>query len=265
MLTTNHGDQLNVLITRPTTKSQALAESLATVNIACVQQPLFDYQPLADYQTSEKLLVNSDIIIFVSVAAVEFSQLTFASQNWRYQHIIAVGKATKTALQLSGINPVICPKQENSEGLLALGELSKDLNHKSVTIVRGDGGREHLAQQLITAGATVNYLESYQRIWRTFAKDISKQWLKQQINCIVVTSNALLEKLVALTINNHEQHSVDYWQNECTWLVASQRIGDKATQLGLTKVVISDGASAQAITAKLRQIETNQQRKNIYP
>lgn len=189
MMITRNGDKLNVLITRPTKKSQTLAEALATVNIAYVKQPLFDYQTLADYQTSEKCLVNIDIIIFVSVAAVEFAQLTFAAQNWRYQHIIAVGKATKAALQLIGINPVICPKQENSEGLLALPVLSKNLKHKTVTIVRGNGGREHLAQHLIALGAEVNYLESYQRLWRTFVKDINKQWLQQQINCIVVTSN----------------------------------------------------------------------------
>lgn len=254
MLITKSNDKLNVLITRPTKKAQALAQALNAIDIACVNQPLFDYQPLADRQTSEKLLVNIDIIIFVSVAGVEFSQATLAAQNWHYQQIIAVGKATKAALKSLGINNVICPKQENSEGLLTLTELTQDLRNKSITIVRGNGGREHLAKQLRISGAAVNYLESYQRVWRTFAKDISKQWLKQQINCIVVTSNALLEKLVELTINNHEQHSVNYWQNQCTWLVASQRIGDKATQLGLTNIVVSDGASEQAITVTLQQL-----------
>jgi len=256
--------KLNVLITRPTKKAQALAESLATIGIACVNQPLFDYQPLADHQTSKNLLTNGNIIIFVSVAAVEFANAAFAAKNWHYQHIIAVGSATKASLQLLGINHVTCPQQENSEGLLALPELNKKFCHDSITIVRGNGGREYLAKHLNEHGAKVNYLESYQRVWRTFTEDIGKHWFKQQINCIVVTSNAILEKLGQLTFAEHEQSSAknntqqltEYWRNQCLWVVASQRIANTAKQLGLTRVVISDGASESAITTTLRQLES---------
>jgi len=254
MLTTNNGDKLNVLITRPTKKAQALSSLLKEQSIACVNQPLFDYQPLADRQTSENLLVNSDIIIFVSVAAVEFADKIFSANKWHYQHIVAVGKATTIALQHLGINTVICPNQENSEGLLTLPILNKRLDDITITIVRGNGGREHLAKHLKESGAKVNYLESYQRVWRTFAKDINKQWFKLQINCIVITSNAILEKLVQLTVDTSTQPLANYWQNQCLWLVASQRIGNKAKQLGLTHVVISDGAGEQAITATLQQL-----------
>jgi uroporphyrinogen-III synthase len=248
-----------VLITRPTKKAQALSASLAEQNIACVNQPLFDYQPLADKKTSASLLVDPNIIIFVSAAAVEFAHATFPAHHWRYQHVVAVGKATKTALQQLGINNVICPSQENSEGLLSLPLFSKGLSDKSITIVRGNGGRELLAQHLKASGAAVHYLESYQRIWRTFTKDISNQWFGQQINCIVVTSNAILEKLVQMTLENlapsNTQQLTNYWHNQCVWVVASQRISDKAKQFGLTHIVISDGASEQAITTTLQQLK----------
>jgi len=268
MLITNNGVKLNVLITRPTKKAQALAESLSASNIACVNQPLFDYQPLADHQTSENLLTNGNIIIFVSVAAVEFANKTFAAQNWRYQYIIAVGRATRAALQLLGINNVHCPQQENSEGLLTLAVLNKSFDGEPITIVRGNNGREHLAKRLIEQGAKVNYLESYQRVWRTFTEDIGNQWFKQQINCIVVTSNAILEKLVQLIITQQEQSSAqnstknnaqqltEYWRNQCLWVVASHRIANTAKQFGLAHVMISDGASENAITATLQQLES---------
>jgi len=250
--------KLNVLITRPTKKAQAVAESLATIGIACVNQPLFDYQPLADLKTSEKLLTNANIIIFVSVAAVEFAQTAFAAQNWRYQHIIVVGRATKAALEQLGIENILCPQQENSEGLLTLPELNKNFYEESITIVRGNGGREHLATYLKEHGAKVNYLESYQRVWRTFTEDIAKQWFKQQINCIVVTSNAILEKLVQLTVGQAQsdtQQSVEYWQEQCLWIVASQRIAATAKQFGLSHVIISNGASESAITTTLQKLE----------
>ena len=260
MLTINNGEKLNVLITRPTKKAQALAESLATMGIACVNQPLFDYQPLAGYQTSKDLLTSGNTIIFVSVAAVEFAHATIAAQNWHYKHIIAVGRATKAALQQLKIDDVLCPQQENSEGLLTLPELNKDISNNSITIVRGNGGREHLAEHLNNLNAKVYYLESYQRIWRTFTEGIGKQWFKQQINCIVVTSNAILEKLAQLTLAEHEQDNAqqltEYWRSQCVWLVASQRIANKAKQLGLAHVMISDGASENAITATLRKLES---------
>lgn len=261
MLTTNNIDRLNVLITRPAKKAQALSALLEKQSIACVNQPLFDYLPLADSQTSKNLLVDKDILIFVSIAAVEFAHATFAAHNWRYQQIVAIGNSTKAALQHLGINNVICPQQENSEGLLALPMFQKDLCNKSITIVRGNGGRELLADELTSSGANVNYLESYQRVWRIFTKDVSKQWLALQINCIVVTSNTILEKLVQLTLGQTEQSSaqplVDYWRNQCLWVVVSQRIADNARQLGLQHVITSDGANEQAITATLRQLNNN--------
>lgn len=255
MLTTNNNCSLNVLAARPTKKAQALTLLLNQHGIACVSQPLFDYQPLADFKQSQELLTTADIIIFVSVAAVEFAQANFAASQWQYQHIIAVGKATKAALQALALENIHCPSQENSEGVLALSILNDKLSNKNITIVRGNGGREHLAIELTKRGATINYLESYQRIWRTFPKDIGKQWYQQQINCIVVTSNALLEKLVQLTqVTNiaAENDIIRHWRNNCIWLVASKRIADHAQKLGLTNVIQSDGANEQAISATLQ-------------
>lgn len=259
MLTTNNSTTLNVLITRPENKAQALVESLNAINIKSISQPLFDYQPLADLQISERLLTNENVIIFVSVAAVEFAHKAFAATNWRFKHIIAVGRATKAALRQIGISQILCPEQENSEGLLALPELNKRFSGEPVTIVRGDSGREHLATHIKHQGAQVNYLESYQRVWRTFTEDMGKQWFKQQINCIVITSNAILEQIIRLTIDHQKQlgspQQVKYWRNQCLWIVASERIADKASQFGLTHVIISDGASENAISNALKHVE----------
>lgn len=260
MQTINCSDQLNVLITRPTPKAKALAQQLAVNNIASFEQPLFDYQPLADNQTSARLLTGVDIIIFVSTAAVEFAHVKFAAQNWHGKVVIAVGKATQKALHTLGINHVICPNQENSEGVLALPVLSEPdsrLCEKVITIVRGNDGRELLANQLKKRGATVNYLESYQLVWRAFTKDMSKQWFNQQINCIVVTSNAILEKMMALTVSqakrNNDSLLTRYWRDQCLWVVTSQRVYNNAKALGLTSVVISNGAHATNVTATLQQ------------
>ncbi|WP_114326140.1 uroporphyrinogen-III synthase [Candidatus Colwellia aromaticivorans] len=260
MQTTNSVYPLNVLVVRPTKKAQALTLLLNKQGIACVSQPLFDYLPLADHIQSERLLTTADILIFVSAAAVEFAHANVATTHWKYQHIIAVGKATKAALQALALKNIQCPSQENSEGVLALSTLNENLSNKTITIVRGNGGREHLAIELVKRGAMIHYLESYQRVWRTFPKDINKQWYQQQINCIVVTSNALLDKLVQLTQATNvavENDTTKYWRNQCIWLVASKRIANQAQQLGLVNVIQSDGANEQAISTTLQAIIEN--------
>jgi uroporphyrinogen-III synthase len=255
----NENTMLNVLITRPTHKAQTLAKLLTQVNIACVRQPLFDYQSLADNQISQRLLTNNNIIIFVSASAVEFANRKFSVNHWQYQEIIAVGKATKEALAYLGINNIIYPEQENSEGLLALPELDKCFSNDAITIIRGASGREYLAEQLTHRGATVTYLESYQCIWRSFTNNVAQQWFEQQINCILVTSNAILEKLIQLTLTAQEsgnnQHLKEYWRNQCIWVVASQRIANTAEKFGLTRVIISNGASESEIINTLQQLK----------
>ena len=259
MLTLPSNDKLNVLITRPEKKARSLATSITSLNITCTEQPLFDYLPLAGYDISEHLLTSADIMIFVSVAAVEFAHAVVDAKRWHCQHIVAVGQTTKVALTQLGFSHVLCPNMENSEGLLRLPVLSANIRSKNITIVRGNGGREHLASQLRECGAHVNYLESYQRVWRAFSKDISKQWFEQQINCIVVTSNVILEKLIELTVKQPEQDTmqplISYWRTQCLWLVASQRIADQAKHCGCKHVIISEGASDQAITDTLRQLD----------
>ena len=256
---------LKVLITRPENKATALALSLKKQGIACVVQPLFDYQPLADKTRSAPLLIASDILIFVSVAAVEFAHASLPARNWQFQQIIAVGSATKAALTALNIKQVVSPNLENSEGLLSTTILSENINGKAITIVRGNGGREHLAIELNKRGAKVHYLESYQRLWRKLAKDIGEQWYQQQINCIVVTSNTLLEKLVQLTITPHissdSQPLAHYWKKHCLWIVASQRIEQHAQQLGLTNVIVSDGASEGAICNILNSFQIHDTRR----
>ena len=257
----NNTPSLKVLITRPEKKATALALLLNQQGINCIIQPLFDYHPLADKRQSQQLLTTSDIIIFVSVAAVEFAHVSFNANNWHYQHVIAVGAATKAALSAINIENIIAPSQENSEGLLNTPLLNDNINNKTITIVRGNGGREHLATQLEKRGANVSYLESYQRVWRTFAENISEQWRYQQINCIMITSTALLDKLMQLIVTHHALNKspqlVNYWQNQCLWLVASKRIKQHAKQLGLSNVIVSNGANETAMLEALNSLKTH--------
>ena len=163
-------------------------------------------------------------------------------KHWQHDSAIAVGTATQKALHQAGLENVICPEQHNSEGVLALPELSQ-VDGREIIIVRGDGGRELMADTLTQRGAKVNYLESYQRIWLSLPKDTPQQWRAQEINCLVITSNALLERIIDLLAPLDE-----FWRKSCCYVVASDRIADKAKTLGLERVINAGGADDKAIT-----------------
>ncbi len=243
-------NNLKFVITRPQTQGLQLQQALQAVGITSICQPLFQYQQATSQQQIAQQLQGfaPAIVIFISAAAVEF-----ADQAWRLNHwltsdieIIAVGSATKAALAKRDIS-AICPDSHDSEGILALAQLKQLDENKNILIVRGDGGRELLASELTKCGAAVQYLESYQRAWLNVSTQDISRWQQENISGIIITSNALLQRVVELVNINDK-----FWQNTCLWLVASERIKQTATQLGLHKVINTHGASDQAIIKTLQ-------------
>lgn len=249
---------LKVLITRPEEKSTQLALLLKQQGIASISQPLFDYQNNTCEDEIKSALEHANIVIFVSIAAVEFAHRCYDLNripNYKNLTFIAVGQATKNALLALGISNVLIPQQENSEGVLLLAALQQ-VKNSNVIIFRGNGGREHIATKLTQRGAKICYIESYQRVWRKLTKNIGQQWQAQQINCIVVTSNDSLMTLLALLQDDTGKLS-NYWQRDCLWLVVSSRIENNAKAAGLQKVVNSHGANSAIITRALQALNVS--------
>ncbi|KGJ97674.1 uroporphyrinogen-III synthase [Colwellia psychrerythraea] len=248
------GKPLGVLITRPKAKAQQLAVLLNQQGIANTSQALFDYQNNASAANINTALKHADLLIFVSVAAVEFTHANSPLNENPKHTYFAVGNTTKQALHVIGIIEVSAPpsQHEHSEGLLNLPQLT-DVSGKRVVIFRGNGGREHIASSLKKRGAEVRYIESYQRVWRTLPINIAQQWRAQQINCIVVTSNDILLALVkclSITTKNTD----NYWQSQCLWVVVSERIEKNAKALGLTRVINTHSANSQILCDSLQAL-----------
>ncbi|TWX74241.1 uroporphyrinogen-III synthase [Colwellia sp. C1TZA3] len=234
--------KLKILITRPEKAGRDLQGCLQQQGYQSYCQPCFDYQDGASLEQLRALQrqLTRPLVIFISVAAVEFANKLMPISLWSTKEVIAVGAATEQALKTLGINALV-PTKHDSEGLLALQPL-QNVQTKDVLIVRGDGGRELIAEDLRRRGASVHYLESYQRVWRNCSPKVIKTWHQQQINCILITSNALLEFIVSLIDN-----SDNYWQEQCLWIVASNRIALKAEEMGINRVINAHGANTTAI------------------
>ena len=134
---------------------------------------------------SLKDLARVDYLIFVSANAVE-SGLAYLPVIPGSITVGTIGQATAERLQEAGIHPTLVPAHFDSE----------DLRDKTVMIVRGEGGREKLAESLRARGAQVQYLEAYRRA--------CPHWQQQDVrtalcaDIITVTSGEALENLTQL-------------------------------------------------------------------
>ena len=245
-----------VLLTRANDKNQQLARLLADHDISSHSTPLLSIIAIDDQHLAAKLatLNVDDIVIAISANAVIHAnkQLDTWPNAITY---LAVGQASTDAFSDININSR-CPDEATSEGLLSMPVLS-DVKDKKIVILRGEGGRETLAQQLVKRGAKVNYSQLYRRqsIVSNKENDLLK-WQQLKITIIVVTSAETLLTLVARVKGSDLQ-----WLQRCTIIVPSLRVAKIADENGLTHVEISAGASNQAILQQLLTLQSSSNEK----
>ncbi|MCQ8130902.1 uroporphyrinogen-III synthase, partial [Methylomonas rivi] len=120
-----------------------------------------------------------------------------------------------------------------------------------VTIVRGVGGREKLAQTLRDRGAEVAYLEVYRRRLPDTGKDELLQTLRQeQLDAVTITSGEALQNLLAML-----EPAAASLLRKRPLVVASGRIGQLALELGFERIAVSlqptDAAILETLTTLL--------------
>ena len=223
---------LNLLITRP--KNQAIAlQELLMLNGQTNSQlfPVIDIQPLP---CSETLIPTTiDIIIFISINAVQFSasMIRKIASKQTKMTMIGIGKGTQQAMLDANLDPDLGHSNTfNSESLLVyLSQYS--LKNKTILIVRGQGGRESLANGLKEQGATVCYAEVYQRILPTHPKlDLLSNWRQKPHSIAIVTSNQGLDFFKLLL--NQAKHDTDI-----DLVVMSERNKKHARLLGFQRLI----------------------------
>lgn len=177
-----------VIVTRPPRESQDWLRELSAAGLDAVALPLIEIRPLDDpapVQRAWLALSNYAGMMFVSANAVDGffasrppSALSFGANESIKTRAWATGPGTVAALRRGGVAPqcIDAPPvdavQFDSEALWQrVGPLVR--GGRRVLIVRGsDGqhdsanhgvGRDWFAQQVRDAGATVEFLVSYQR------------------------------------------------------------------------------------------------------
>ncbi|MCY1393431.1 Uroporphyrinogen-III synthase [compost metagenome] len=244
-----------LLLTRPAEECSALAATLKEAGVSSHAMPLLDIEAITVGTAQRSRILELDCycaVIVVSKPAARLG-LELMDQHWPQPPQLAwfsVGAATAQILQARGLAVTFPAEGDDSEALLQLPRLQAAIAEPGarVLIMRGEGGRELLAERLSELGASVEYLELYRRSLPQYPVGaLSHVVGEQRLNGLVVSSGQGFEHLRTLAGDDWPQLS------QMTLFVPSPRVAEIAQAAGAGKVVDCRGASAAALLATLRE------------
>lgn len=243
-----------LLITRPAEECAALAAHLAERGVFGSALPLLAIEPLAESPAQLECVRGLErycVVIVVSKPAARLG-LELLGRHWPQLppalRWFAVGVATGELLHNYGVDACWPEKGDDSEALLALPSLQVALQVSAprVLILRGETGRDFLAERLRGQGVTVDYLPLYRRACPAYpAGELLARVRGQGLNGLVVSSGEGLANLHAL--------AGEAWSELAALplFVPSPRVAELARALGASDVIDCRGASAPALLAAL--------------
>jgi len=240
-----------VLLTRPAEESMALAAALAEAGVSSSSLPLLEIEALP--VTPEQQAVLADLSRYCAVVVVSKPAARLVLQHfhqaWRQLPWFSVGAATARVLADHGLNIHYPETGDDSEALLEVPALREAVARPNarVLIVRGEDGRELLAERLRERGASVDYLELYRRFLPAYpAGELMERIQLERLNGVVVSSGQGFLHLQALAGADWPQVA------QLPLFVPSPRVYEMARAAGAEKVVDCRGASAAALLVALR-------------
>jgi uroporphyrinogen III methyltransferase/synthase len=276
-----------VVITRPAGQSDALGTLLSARGLKPLEFPLIAIAPVRDDAPLREALGALDryaLVVFVSPNAIDRAFECYQSISSIWPHALpigVVGPASVAALARHGVSApdhrVVSPTgtadeepaRFDSESLYAALEKTLGENAfagKRVLIVRGDGGREWLADRLREAGAEVEAVAAYRRIvpeppigaWtavHTLLEGAPHAWL--------VTSSEGVRNLDELAREHLTAGEIVELRH--AHLVAPHpRIAETARSLGFDRITVS-GAGDERIVDTLLGLASSQSAATVSP
>ena len=251
-----------VVITRPAAQAGPLAAKIAALGWPVTLLPLLEIHALdgeeecAQLQAVLARLREYDLVAFVSPNAIDcvFAHLAAWPSGLP---LAVVGEGSRLALAAHGVtdanatitSPLDTARSDSEHLLLAL-DLSA-LRGKRVLIVRGDGGRDYLADGLRAAGAEVEFVTAYRRKvpLLTPALRATLEKLLQHNNDWIITSSEALRGLLALLGEMGDEKTVVVKMQQQHLIVPHARIAQTAAALGFARVTLTGSGDAGVLAA----------------
>ena len=246
-----------ILVTRPAARASGLSRLISEAGGEPVVFPTLEIVSIPDGLPRQQRMDGQNVIrsiphfvIFVSPTAVAQGHAAIPREWLDQAAVAAVGTATATALRERGVQQVIAPQgQADSEALAALPAFhASELVGRQVLIVRGQGGREWLADTLRSRGAQVDYFECYRRARpQADAGALLSRWQSGGVAAVTLTSAEALDNLAAML-----GPAGGALLGATPMFVVHERIAARARALGVQRIVVT-GAGDAAMVAGLQR------------
>lgn len=244
-----------VVITRPAHQTENLQLKLDEVGAHTILFPLIEIAPPDDLELVKKQLdnlQNYDLVIFVSANAVEQMFRYIEPAQLESLKVATTGKKTASALEDNAVKTDFCPVQIfNSEALLAIADFKSFCEGKNIAIIRGEGGRNLLRDELLQIATSVDYINTYQRVCPQTNLDMLEQHAKQgELDTVLLTSGTSVVNFFALATATKNAS----WINDVTLLLGSPRMQKKIPDSFQGKLVLAEDPSDETLYKKLIEI-----------
>lgn len=250
---------LQVIVTRPLAQAAPWVETLRAHGHEAHAVPLIDIEPLADtkpLRDAWRRLTQFTLVMFVSANAVHHF---FAQQpddaDWPLSALAAsTGPGTSAALQQAGLRGAMIVEPLHGAGYDSEALWAR-LSHRNwaqarVLIVRGEEGRDWLAEQFRQAGAEVLVCAAYRRVAPVHPPEV-KAVLAHAVThpaqtCWFFSSSEAIGHLLELV------PTADWRSSRA--LVTHLRIAQAARSAGFGDVHLVD-AQPMSVVGTVRQIQ----------
>ncbi|PTQ91073.1 uroporphyrinogen-III synthase [Agitococcus lubricus] len=241
-----------IINTRPAARAASLTAALQAAGVTVFELPLLEIEPLVISDKQRQYLLNLSDYHTVFVVSPTAAQLGLAvlADYWPQWPVgmdwLAVGEATARVLREYQLDPIV-PPQETSEGLLRLPALQQLSAGQRLLVLRGEGGRNLVREQLSARGVRVDYLDLYRRQLPALAL---QQWQSWQVQTtyqgVIITSGESWRYWLQIT------------QGQATYIrpiIISERLGQLLQQEGCTDYLLARSTRPDDIILAIRQSE----------
>lgn len=164
---------MRVIVTRPAAQARTWVPQLQALGLDAVSLPLIGIEPAPDreaLQSAWRQLAGTALVMFVSANAVaHFFAARPADSAWPGDTLAgSTGPGTSASLRAAGV-AVDRIAEPDAAGPFDTEALWRRIgrgpwNGRRVLVVRGEQGRDWLADQLREAGAVVSFVAAYRRV-----------------------------------------------------------------------------------------------------
>ena len=247
-----------LVVTRPVQQAGEFVQRAQAMGFDVEQFPLLEIQSLPDQAPLTdvvKRLNEFDMVAFISPNAIDafFAHI----DRWPQQLAIAVmGEGSKQALRRHGLMDqnaiIISPSnalKTDSETLLEELDFTK-LKGRKVLIVRGDSGRELLADRLREKGVQIEIIAAYKRAAPLFDAIKQRQLsvLSEQSAYWVITSSEALRNLLLWCNTVSGDLGVAKMQHQHL-IIPHIRIAETAKNLGFQSITLTASGDEHLLVA----------------